>query len=520
MVAGVDELLADFERLRQVKLDNATAPALTFFAVDPSEAPNPKGAPPNPAISYERTRRPRDEVDLTYASIRRQAAWLRSRELSAVELTRAYLDRLKRHDGKLEAVITLLEEQALGQARQADAELASGQDRGPLHGIPWGAKDLLSAPPAPTTWGARGFEQQVRRETATVISRLEAAGAILIAKLALGALAWGDVWYGGQTRNPWRPEQGSSGSSSGPAAATSAGLVSFAIGSETWGSIVSPCTRCGTSGLRPTFGRVSRHGAMALSWSMDKLGPLARSVDDCALVLGAIQGPDGRDPTVLRRPYTWPPSRDPRQLRVGYVRALFEEEREASIAAIEDPSDRERASEWADLDRATLATLRELEFSLTPIELPEQLPVSSLSFILTAEAATAFDALTREGRDDLLVRQVEQAWPNVLRQGQLIPAVEYLRANRIRTLLLEAMERALANVDVYVCPTFGGDHLLLTNLTGHPSVVLPNGFRASDGTPTSITFGGRLFGEAEIASVAVAYQEATGLHLQRPPDFA
>ena len=520
MLDGVDDLLADFETLRAVELDNSVAPALAFYPVDPAEQATAKPRQAKRAISYERGDRPTNDVDVAYASIRRQANWLRSRKISSVELTRLYLDRLKRHDAKLECVITLLEERALEQARNADQELAAGKDRGPLHGIPWGAKDLLAAPPEPTTWGARGFEKQVREETATVVSRLDEAGAILVAKLTLGALAWGDVWFGGKTRNPWDPEQGSSGSSAGPAAATSAGLVGFAIGSETWGSIVSPCTRCGTTGLRPTFGRVSRHGAMALSWSMDKLGPLARSVEDCALVFDAIHGRDGLDPTVVDRPFDWPPASDPRKLRVGYVSALFDGDREKQIEKIEDEDDRRQASESLTHDRATLSTLKEIGFKLVPIDLPSGFPVSALSFILTAEAATAFDDLTRSGRDDLLVRQIENAWPNVLRQGQMIPAVEYLRANRIRRLVLEAMEQTVSAIDAYVCPSFGGDHLLLTNLTGHPCVVVPNGFRGSDGRPTSITFGGGLYREAEVASVAMAYQNATDYHLRRPPAFS
>jgi Asp-tRNA(Asn)/Glu-tRNA(Gln) amidotransferase A subunit family amidase len=346
------------------------------------------------------------------------------------------------------------------------------------------------------------------------VERLEKAGAVLVAKLTVGALAWGDVWFGGTTKNPWNPEQGSSGSSAGSSAATAAGAVGFAIGTETWGSIVSPCTRCGVTGLRPTFGRVSRHGAMALSWSMDKIGPIARSVEDCAWIFRAIQGPDDHDPTVRDLPFDWPPSRNPRRLRVGFVEELFEKDRAKDV---EDETERANAREWQELDRRTLRVLEMIGFSLVPIELPKTYPVSDLAFILTAEATTAFDSLTRSGEDDRMVRQVKDAWPNVFRQGQMIPAVEYLRANRIRHLVQRDMEEVFADVDVYVCPSYGGDNLLRTNLTGHPSVVLPNGFRASDGTPTSITFLGDLFEEANLLSVARAYQEATDFHLRRPP---
>ena len=515
MLDGVNELLEDFAKVRAVPLDNAVPPALQFQPL--SSAPGePARAPRMIDLGVVEEPAPRGSDDeLAFASVMRLAALIRSRQLSSAELTRLYLDRLKRHGPQLECVISLTEELALEQAARADQALARGEYLGPLHGIPWGAKDLLAVSGYRTTWGAKPYEDQVLSETSTVAARLEDSGGVLLAKLTLGALAWGDVWYGGRTRNPWDSEQGSSGSSAGSAAATAAGLVGFAIGSETWGSIVSPATRCGVSGLRPTFGRVSRHGAMALAWSMDKLGPLARSVDDCALVFAAIHGADGLDPTAIDRDFRWPDPRDPRSLRVGYVRALFEEDRTANL---EDEDVRRRAAQWQDNDRRTLDVLREIGFDLVPIRLPEEPPVAPLSFILTAEAATAFDGLTRGGRDDLLVRQIEQAWPNVFRQGQLIPAVEYIRANRIRTLLGRRMEQVMADVDLYVCPSYGGDNLLLTNLTGHPCVVLPNGF--ADGTPTSITFNGRLYGETEILAVARAYQQATDHHLRRPPSFS
>jgi Asp-tRNA(Asn)/Glu-tRNA(Gln) amidotransferase A subunit family amidase len=422
---------------------------------------------------------------------------------------------LKRFDSELHCVITLTEERAMTQARRADRELAKGIWRGPLHGVPWGAKDLLAVRGYPTTWGAAPFKDQVIDEDATVVRRLDEAGAVLVAKLTLGALAWGDVWYGEKTRNPWNTEQGSSGSSAGPGAATAAGLVGFSIGSETWGSIVSPSTRCGVSGLRPTFGRVSRHGGMALSWSMDKLGPMCRSVEDCALVLAAIEGDDGLDPAAVDRPFVWDADLDVRTLRVGYLKSLFERELEFGDEDTEE--DRQRAREWLAADMETLAALGSLGIELIPIELPD-FPVSALSFILSAEAAAAFDELTRSGRDDELVRQIENAWPNVFRQARTIPAVEYIQANRARTVLMREMERLLDGLDCWVSPSFGGSNLLLTNLTGHPAVVVPNGFR-SDGTPTSITFNGRLFGESRILALGRAYQEATGFHLRHPLQF-
>jgi Asp-tRNA(Asn)/Glu-tRNA(Gln) amidotransferase A subunit family amidase len=512
MLEGVNELVAAYETNRLVEIDNGVAPALVFQPVTPRPHVEPVEAVPTTAGTEPG--RPESDVDLAFAPVSQLAALLRTRQVSAVELTRLYLERLERLDPRLRCVITLTPELALEQAERADREIAHGRYRGPLHGVPWGAKDLLAVPGYPTTWGAMPYKDQVRPDKATVVSRLEDAGAVLAAKLTLGALAWGDVWFGGTTKSPWNLEQGSSGSSAGSASAVAAGLVGFAIGTETWGSIVSPATRCGATGLRPTFGRVSRHGAMALSWSMDKIGPLARSVEDCALVFAAVAGADGLDDAAVDGPFRWPWGRDLRTIRVGYAAALFEEDR---AAAVEGEEEKALAREWQELDLRTLEVLRSLGIEPVPISLPERYPVESLSFILTAEAACAFDELTRSGRDDLLVRQVARAWPNEFRQGQTIPAVEYLRANRIRSLLMREMEERLAGVDVYVAPSYGGDNLLLTNLTGHPAVVLPNGFRAGDGTPTSITFMGRLHGESALLAVAHAYQQATDFHLRRPP---
>jgi Asp-tRNA(Asn)/Glu-tRNA(Gln) amidotransferase A subunit family amidase len=514
MLDGVNEALRDYAAMRAVALDNSVAPALRF---DPAPlAPAGPGPAPKrdvPLPTGLDTRRPETDEDLAFLPAHRLAALLRARAVSSVELTRMYLARLRRFDPILSCVVTLTDDLALRQARKADEEIAAGRWRGPLHGIPWGAKDLLAVPGYPTTWGSVPYRRQVLDTTATVAARLEEAGAVLVAKLSVGELAWGDVWFGGTTKNPWNTKDGSSGSSAGSASATAAGLLGFAIGTETWGSIVSPCTRCGATGLRPTYGRVSRHGAMALSWSMDKIGPIARSALDCALAFAAIHGADGRDPSAVDRPYEWPAPRDPRTLRVGFVPALFEEDRGKDA-----PAERRRdLTEWADFDRRTLETLRTMGVTLVPIDLPSRYPIPPLAAILGAEASAAFDELTRTGKDDLMVRQTADAWPNVFRQGQLIPAVEYLRANRIRTLLMDEMERSLAKVDAYIVPSFGGDHLLLTNLTGHPCVVAPNGFRSSDGTPTSITFMGKLHGESDLLALAAAWQQATDFHLRRPP---
>jgi Asp-tRNA(Asn)/Glu-tRNA(Gln) amidotransferase A subunit family amidase len=369
-----------------------------------------------------------------------------------------------------------------------------------LHGIPYGAKDLLAVADYPTTWGAMPYREQVLNQNATVIKKLEDAGAVLVAKLSLGALAWGDVWFADTTRNPWNLEQGSSGSSAGSASAVAAGLVPFAIGSETWGSIVSPATRCGATGLRPTFGRVSRTGAMALSWSMDKLGPLCRTVEDCALVFDAIRGSDGLDLSVVDLPFNYDANVDLGSLRIGYLKEDFDND-----------------STFMEQNRAALQLLRDLGADLVEIKLPEQ-PVDPLGVILSAEAAAAFDELTRSNRDDLMVRQIKNAWPNVFRSSRFIPAVEYIQANRQRSILIEQMADLMQEIDVYIAPSFQGDNLLLTNLTGHPCVVLPSGFN-DVGEPVSITFMGKLYDEGTVLAVAWKYQQAAGFLKKHPPLF-
>lgn len=506
MQNGMVEQLEDYQAIRKVSIDNSVPPAFRFDPV-PTGWEIPREESGARSVSAPVVRKPEavpaDLEEVAFWSVARLAPLLREGKVRSVDLTRMYLARLRKLDPKLLAVITWTEERALERAAQADKEIAAGKYRGPLHGIPWGAKDLLAVRGYRTTWGSVPFKDQVIDEDATVVQKLDAAGAVLIAKTTLGELAWGDVWFGGMTRNPWNLEQGSSGSSAGSAAATAAGGVGFSIGSETLGSIVSPCTRTGSTGLRPTFGRISRHGAMALCWSLDKLGPICRSVEDCALVFEAIHGPDGKDATVVDAPFRWDPGLDPRKLRVGYVKSAFEEK----------PTEGQEEAHAHNL--AVLETLRGLGIQLRPIELPSQLPIDALRIILSVEAASAFDELTRSGKDDLMVRQIEQAWPNTFRQGQMVPAVAYVQANRIRTMLMREMTKLFADLDAYVVPPYGGSNLLLTNLTGHPAVVLPNGFR-KDGTPTSITFMGDLFGEAKVLALAKAYQDATEWHLRRP----
>ena len=499
MVEGLNSYLEKYRVLRKVPLDNSVAPAVQFNPVVAGMTLEKQ--PRRLRMGQGQSRAvPADLEGLAFWPVTDLARLIKSRQVSSVDLTHMYLGRLKRHDPQLKCVVTLTEELAIKQAKRADKEIAAGHLRGPLHGIPWGAKDLLAVKGYPTTWGAMPYKNQVIEEDATVVTRLEAAGAVLVAKLTLGALAWGDVWFGGKTRNPWDQEKGASGSSAGPASATAAGLVGFSIGSETHGSIVSPCTVCGTTGLRPSFGRVSRHGAMALSWSMDKIGPICRAVEDCALVLHTLDGLDGKDTTLVDMPFSWDASIDVKGLKVGYVKNAFEEKR----------SD----TQWQANDRATLDVLRGLGLELSPITLPDY-PINAMGLILSVEAAAAFDELTRSGKDDLLVRQIKNAWPNKFREARLVPAVEYIQANRLRTLVMNAMQETVAGMDAYVCPSWVGTNQHLTNLTGHPAVVLPNGLR-QEGTPSSISFVGRLFGEDKLLTLAKAYQNATSFHLKHP----
>jgi Asp-tRNA(Asn)/Glu-tRNA(Gln) amidotransferase A subunit family amidase len=448
--------------------------------------------------------------ELAFLPVTELSELLRRKRVTSVELTQMYLARLKKYDPVLKCVITLTEDRALEKARAADAELSRGKYRGPLHGIPWGAKDLLAVRGYKTTWGAGPFKDQVIDADATVVQRLDAAGAVLVAKLTLGELAQGDIWFGATTKNPWKVDQGSSGSSAGPASATAAGLVGFAIGSETLGSISSPSTRCGTTGLRPTFGRVPRTGAMALSWTMDKLGPICRSVEDCALVLDAIHGPDGQDNTVIPADFHWDATLSPRKLRIGYLKSAFD-------LPLTDPADPKRTLHGTKkFDDAALDVFKRLGIDLIPVDLPD-LPYDAMRLILSAEAAASFDDLTRSDRDKLLVQQGKFDWPNSFRTSRFIPAVDYVNANRLRSVAILSWDDLMRKVDVIVTPTSAANlsQLVATNLTGHPAVIIPNGFR-DDGTPVSLTFIAGLFEEAAALAVARAYQEATGFHLKHP----
>jgi Asp-tRNA(Asn)/Glu-tRNA(Gln) amidotransferase A subunit family amidase len=545
-------------RVRELHLPNSVAPTAVFNPI-PAGEPAPTPAPPQPVVLGPAPSIAdlslAQEDKLAFATIRQLGELLRQRKFTSVDLTKFYLARLKRFDPRLHVVITLTEDRALAQAAAADHELATGKDRGPLHGIPWGAKDLLAVKCYPTTWGAAGFEDQHFDYDAEVVKRLDAAGAVLIAKLTMGALAQGDLWGypagsgkpGDRTRNPWNPKQGSSGSSAGSASAVSAGCVGFAIGTETLGSISSPSTRCGTSGLRPSFGLVPRTGAMALVWSMDKIGPITRSVEDCAFVLNAIYGPDGVDQSLQPAPFHADLTTDVSKLRVGYLKKAFDAPiyqappaDELKTLSAADRTKREQQSHAyfernaydAKFEAATLDHLREMGITLTPVDMPA-FHFSALLNILGAEAAAAFDDLTTSGRDALLTGQKPYDWPNGFRTSRFLSAVDYIQAQRARALALTAMHKLFADFDVIVTPS-GGSQLTATNLCGQPAVIVPNGLRGNDappfittedddwpdyggpGTPVSITFLAPLYQDAKACALAHAYQQKTGFHLLHP----
>jgi Asp-tRNA(Asn)/Glu-tRNA(Gln) amidotransferase A subunit family amidase len=553
MLESLNDHMKSFTEIYKLHIANSVAPALLFDPVLPGAKFETEKRPMRISAPAAIATRgvPGNIEDLCFHSARELGELVRSKKVSSLALTQMYLERLKRYDPQLHFVITLTEDRAMAKAQEADRDLASGKYRGPLHGLPWGAKDLLAVAGYPTTWGAGGFEQQTFGEDAAVVKRLDAVGAVLVAKLSLGALAMDDRWFGGKTRNPWNPAQGSSGSSAGSASATAAGCVAFAIGSETLGSISSPSTRCGTTGLRPTFGLVPRTGAMALSWSMDKLGPICRSVEDTALVLDAIYGPDGKDRAVKPAAFNWDAGLDWKRLRVGYLKEDFEkpfetEEEEAKPDKELSPEEQKKRVEQKarreqfrlhaeydrQFDRAAIAKLQAMGVDLIPVTLPK-FPYDAMVPLLDAEAAAAFDELTRSGRDKLLTEQGPDDWPTTFRAARFIPAVEYIQANRARTLAMEAVGKALEGFDVIVAPTHG-EQLVVTNLTGHPALILPNGFRRDDappaqknekgeiegyggpGTPVSLTFLGQLFGEARLLVLARAYQQETAFHTQHP----
>jgi Asp-tRNA(Asn)/Glu-tRNA(Gln) amidotransferase A subunit family amidase len=550
MLDGLNQQRGGYFAIRKLKIPNSVAPAIVFDPLPPGATVDTQREKPVYSKAPATLSAPANLEDVAFFSAMDLADLIRRRKISCANLTDMYLARLKRYDPVLHFGITLTDDRAHNQAREADADIAKGKYRGPLHGLPWGAKDLLAVKGYPTTWGAGGFEHQSIDEDATVVQRLDAAGAILIAKLTLGALAMGDVWYGGRTRNPWNPKQGSSGSSAGPASATSAGCVAFSIGSETLGSISSPSTRCGVTGLRPTFGFVPRTGAMALSWTMDKLGPICRSVEDCAAVLQAIHGPDGQDLSVRDAAFNWNADLDWKSLRIGFVKSSFDadpaEQPEKPAAATETDEDKKRRERRAreaaayrarrnydrKYDLAALDKLHAMGVNLIPLELPH-LPWGAMVSGLEAEAAAAFDDLTLSGRDRLLTAQGPQDWPNNFRVARFYPAVEYIQANRARSLAIREVSKLFEQADVIVATT-NSTQLTVTNLTGHPACIVPNGLRGDDapappavdndnddqiggpGTPVSLTFLAGHYQDAKLCAFARAYQQATGFEKLHP----
>jgi len=513
---------------RKMVLEPELAPATLWNPMFPGNGSEPnEGKQALVRSSAADVPLPAHDDEIAFAPVAQLARWIEGRKLTSVRLTEIYLDRLERFNDKLNCVITLTRDHALKQARQADAEIASGDYRGPLHGIPWGAKDLLDTAGIPTTYGAEPFQDRVPTADSAVVARLNAAGAVLVAKLSLGALALNDVWFGGQTKNPWLLEEGSSGSSAGPGAAVGAGLVGFAMGSETGGSIVSPSMRCGVTGLRPTFGRVPRTGAMTLCWSLDKLGPMARSVEDTLLVLDAITGPDAGDLASLesglnrRGEIAFNAGADVKGLRVGYFPGWMKE----------NPA--------TDVDRAALETVKSLGMKPVEVSLPDW-PYDSLYLILFAEAAAAFEELTLSHKVDLLKSQVPDAWPNVFRQSRFLSAVDFVQADRMRRKVAQEMARVMTQVDILLVPSLRDEMLTITNFTGHPSLTLRAGFvevgeARSDWAPDpahplpkfspprrvphGVTLIGRLYDEGRMAEAGIALERAFGVMKERPAGF-
>ena len=491
-----------FDTMRTFALDYSDLPAILFD-------PHPKGFKiPDHARSQTWSvsagvALPANQNDLAFYSIMELASLIKSQKITSEQLTLFFINRLRDHDPILKAVITVTEARALEQARRVDEEITLGRYRGPLHGVPYGVKDIIAVEGYKTTWGSEPYKDQILNETATVVKRLDEAGAVLIAKLTSGALARGDVWFGGKTVSPWDTTQGSSGSSAGSAAATAAGLVPFAIGTETWGSIVSPSSRCGVTGLRPTYGRVSRAGIMALSWSMDKVGPICRSAADCAVVFDVIQGNDENDQTAKDAPFFVDWERPIETLRLGFLEDVFNKD----------------TTEAGENGRAALKQFRNMGADLIPVKLPEAFPFRTFDIILRAEAGAFFDELVLSGEVDRMVQQNKRSRANSLRQSRFIPAVEYLQANRHRRNLIEEMHSLIKDFDVIIAPQRGGNQTLITNLTGHPAMAVPAGFDEKD-RPTSIILIGNLYDEASILEVANLFQQQTPFDNARPPLFS
>jgi Asp-tRNA(Asn)/Glu-tRNA(Gln) amidotransferase A subunit family amidase len=503
MYGGVRDILRTINRMHQLPLNNNVPMSLWQSPVLPGMQFNTK----QEAINWEIPNNvllPKNRNELAFYSILQLASLVKNKKITSVELTSFFLDRIEKYDDSLMAVITVTRDIALQQARQADEEIAKGKYRGPLHGIPYGLKDLFSVKGAKTTWGAAPYKEQVIDEDAYVSTRLKEAGAVLVAKFTLGALAMGDRWYGGRTNNPWNLRFGSSGSSAGSASATVAGLVPFAIGTETLGSIISPSNVCGATGLRPTFGSISRTGAMTLSWSLDKIGPLCRSAADAAVVFAYIHGTDGKDASAVNMPFNYKPNVDIKKLKIGYAKNYFDR--------ITDTT----RNEWK-----VLKAFKDMGVNVDPVTFPDSgvYNFNIVGIVIGSEAAAAFDEFTRKNIDDEMTWQNRGDWPNYFRTSRFYSAVDYINANRHRYLLMQQVRKLFDQYDVIITPTYAGGQLAITNLTGHPAMSLPTGFNPANNTPTSITFLGKLYGEANLLAVAKAFQQATPFDDVHPPMF-
>ena len=515
MVQAVNQNLDRINTLHSIHIPNNVAPPFYFSPLTPGMKVNRTRTPIRFSKPAE-VKRPDNLEDLAFASVMQLSQLLKTKQVSSLELTQMYLARLHKLNAKLNCVVTFLDDVAMAQAKQADAEIAAGKYRGVLHGVPWGCKDIISVKGYKTTWGSDAYKDQVFDEDASVVELLRDAGAVLLAKLTTGELAGGDQWFGGRTNNPWKLDEGASGSSAGPGSATAAGCVAFSIGTETGGSILSPSARCGATGLRPTFGRVSRYGVMALSWTQDRLGPICRYAEDCAAVLSVIAKPDGKDLSVSEIPFNWNAQRDYRQLRVGYFKDAF--------------ADKDRMPEWIANDQRSIEKLQYMGVKLIPLTVPD-FPIDVLS--LSVEAAVFFDELLRSGQYQKLT---SKAKADRFRSSRMVPAVEYLQSQRMRSIMMQKLAAATAQVDVYLAPSTNGNprtpegaaapatpppqnktqiHSQMANLACYPGLAVPNGF-ADSGAPTSINFMGRPFGEPELLVLAKAYQDATDFNLKHP----
>jgi Asp-tRNA(Asn)/Glu-tRNA(Gln) amidotransferase A subunit family amidase len=501
LLGSVQSKARVYDRMHRFNLDNsipmtmAQNPLLPYMNLNKKQLPVKFNLPEGVSL-------PANKNELAFYSIPQLASLIKNKKISSVELTRFFIDRLKKYGDTLQCVISLTEEMAMEQAALADKEIAAGKYRGLLHGIPYGIKDLFAVRGTKTTWGAEPYKDQIIDNDSYVYTKLKDAGAVLIAKLTLGALAMNDYWFGGRTKNPWNMLQGSSGSSAGSTAATVAGLVPFAIGTETYGSIISPSTVCGATGLRPTFGAISRSGAMTLSWSLDKAGPICRSAEDAAIVFNYLHGTDGKDAAAVDMPFNYKEKADLSKMKIAYAKNYFGKK------------------DTLGNENNVLEVFRKAGATLIPVDFPDSgiYNFNMISIIIGAESAAAFDGFTRTGLDDKMTRQGKNEWPNSFRSGRFIPAVEYINANRHRYLLLQQVNEVIEKYDVIICPTWSGNQAAITNLTGHPAISIPTGFNKNN-TPTGITLIGKLYDEATILAIAKVYQDATEWNKMHPEYF-